>query len=189
MAKSVSERVALYRGRNKEKCLERTRDWRLRNKHKVRAYSSSYYAKNKESILKSQKDARLKNPEKFREKWKKIDAVRRATNHGRLNVRIGNLIRQSLRRKGGRPKNNTSWNKCVGYSLQEFTTHIERQFSKGMTWGNHGEWHIEHIRPLSLFNFSSVDEEGFKQAWALTNLRPLWKEENLNKKNKAVFLL
>ena len=58
-----------------------------------------------------------------------------------------------------------------------------------MTWENHGinGWHIDHIRPLSGFNMS--DPEQAAEAWALTNLRPLWAKDNVAKGRQRTHLL
>ena len=65
-------------------------------------------------------------------------------------------------------------------------SHIESQFKEGMSWKNHGihGWHIDHIRPISSFNFESCNDPEFKECWALENLQPLWAKENLSKSNK-----
>jgi 5-methylcytosine-specific restriction endonuclease McrA len=52
-----------------------------------------------------------------------------------------------------------------------------------MTMENYGEvWHIDHTKPISLFNLTKDDE--FYQCWNWKNLRPLLKEKNLKKHNK-----
>ena len=53
-----------------------------------------------------------------------------------------------------------------------------------MSWDNYGEWHIDHIIPVSSFSFDNVDSEDFKKCWSLTNLQPLWSYENIKKSNK-----
>ena len=68
-------------------------------------------------------------------------------------------------------------------------THLERQFLPGMTWGNRGEWHIDHIVPLASFTFTSPDDPEFRAAWALTNLRPLWAKDNIRKSAKRTHLI
>lgn len=55
-----------------------------------------------------------------------------------------------------------------------------------MSWENYGEWHIDHVTPLSWFQYKSVTDEGFSAAWALNNLQPLWAEDNLSKNNRYV---
>lgn len=81
----------------------------------------------------------------------------------------------------------------LGYSREELISHIERQFSKGMSWDNYGGrgqrhgWEIDHIRPCALFDLSNEDE--FRECWSLTNLRPLWSARNRSKGAKLELLL
>lgn len=65
----------------------------------------------------------------------------------------------------------------LGYSVKEFREHFENLFEDGMTWDNHGEWHIDHIRPFNTFKIGTSP----KIINALSNLRPLWKTENLTR--------
>ena len=52
------------------------------------------------------------------------------------------------------------------------------------SWENIGEWHIDHIRPIASFNFTTPTCEDFKKCWALNNLQPLWASENKSKGDK-----
>jgi hypothetical protein len=49
-----------------------------------------------------------------------------------------------------------------------------------MSWENHGEWHIDHIVPLS----SAITEEELRKLSHYTNLQPLWATDNLSKGSK-----
>lgn len=77
----------------------------------------------------------------------------------------------------------------LGFTRDELMANLERQFVKGMTWRNMGEWHIDHVVPKSSFEFTTAEDANFKRCWALTNLRPLWSEKNLSKGSKVEFLL
>lgn len=103
----------------------------------------------------------------------------------RLRVAISNGMRRSL--SGG--KAGRAWESLVGYTLHELKRHLERQFSKGMTWENVGAWHIDHIIPLASFVITDCCCPDFRAAWALTNLRPLWAKENISKRDKRLLLL
>jgi len=46
------------------------------------------------------------------------------------------------------------------------------------------KWHIDHIIPVSAFNFTKPEHIDFNKCWALSNLQPLWAEENLSKHKK-----
>jgi len=99
----------------------------------------------------------------------------------RLNHTIRNHIRDSLRKK----KEGKSWEKIVGYTLPQLMEHLESQFDKKMSWNNYGSyWHIDHIKPVSVFSFSSYKDREFQECWALTNLQPLERIENIRKGNK-----
>lgn len=68
---------------------------------------------------------------------------------------------------------------ALGYSKDEFVAHIESKFEDGMSWSNHGEWHIDHIRPISDFLASGIFDP--KVVNALDNLQPMWAKDNLSK--------
>jgi hypothetical protein len=70
----------------------------------------------------------------------------------------------------------------LGYSSKELKDHLQSQFSQGMTWENHGRggWHIDHIRQINTFPSNASPSE----VNALSNLRPLWEEDNLKRLKK-----
>ena len=72
------------------------------------------------------------------------------------------------------------------YTEEELVSHLETYFTEenGYSWGNMDEWHIDHIRPVSSFNFTTTDCEDFKKCWALSNLQPLWAADNISKGDK-----
>jgi len=81
-------------------------------------------------------------------------------------------------------KSGRHWESIVGYTLKEFKQDFESKFTSGMSWSNMSLWHIDHIIPKSLFQYEISEDREFKQCWALANLQPLWKSENLKKHNK-----
>ncbi|AUR82917.1 hypothetical protein NVP1030O_01 [Vibrio phage 1.030.O._10N.222.55.F9] len=81
---------------------------------------------------------------------------------------------------------NTNWKgsrkdceKMLGYTHVQFKAHIESQFKDGMSWENRSEWHVDHIKPISLFISEGVVDVSIINA--LSNLQPLWAHENLSK--------
>jgi hypothetical protein len=76
----------------------------------------------------------------------------------------------------------------IGCDRETFMSHIETQFTEGMTWENYGlkGWHVDHIIPLSSFDLTVEDE--VKKACYYTNLQPLWWQDNLEKGNKINIL-
>lgn len=74
---------------------------------------------------------------------------------------------------------------ALGYSVEEFVSHIEKQFTDGMSWENMSDWQIDHIVPISSAN-TEQDVIALNQ---LSNLRPMWAADNNRKKAKREVLL
>lgn len=83
-------------------------------------------------------------------------------------------------------KSVTDWCIILGYSVHELRENIEGKFTEGMSWDNHGEWHIDHIRPVSSFNIVDENDEELKKCWSLDNLQPLWATDNMVKGNRVM---
>ena len=67
----------------------------------------------------------------------------------------------------------------LGYSKEQLRDHLAEQFVEGMTWLNHGEWHIDHIKPIRAFLDEGITDS--KIINSLNNLQPLWAFDNLSK--------
>lgn len=72
--------------------------------------------------------------------------------------------------------------KLLGCEIETLREHLEKGFKSGMTWNNHGEWHIDHIKPCSSFDLTKLKEQ--QKCFHFTNLQPLWARENQIKGNK-----
>lgn len=154
--------------------------WKSRNPEK---------RKKIERIQREKQRARLNSDpnerRRVREYFRVYSLVKRRDARHRLDHRVSQMVRFGLKgRKSGR-----KWEHLVGYSLDDLVRHLERQFLPGMSWKNMGDWHIDHIVPVSHFDYRDHNDEGFRLCWAITNLRPLWKEENLKKGAKRLHLL
>ena len=79
---------------------------------------------------------------------------------------------------------NTKYLYILGYTKEELKNHLEKQFTKDMTWKafRNGKIHIDHIKPQSLFNLKDIND--IKECWSLNNLQPLWAKDNIAKSNK-----
>ena len=95
---------------------------------------------------------------------------------------IETRINIAIKNRGYKKSNYTL--KLLGCSINEVRQHLENQFQDGMTWKNYGKngWHVDHIKPLSLFDLTQEEEQ--KKAFHYTNLQPLWAKDNLSKGNK-----
>ena len=109
------------------------------------------------------------------------NAYRREWNsRNRVRLTMSSHMYYSLRKAKG----DCHWEDLVGYTISDLKKHLENQFKKGMSWDNYGDWEIDHVIPVSAFDFNSPDDPQFKLCWALDNLQPLWMHENRTKGNK-----
>jgi hypothetical protein len=185
--KSYLEINTKYRQKNKEKVQKLKKEWSKSESGKKS--KKKYYEKNslvlKEKVKKNreskieiykekEKERRLKSEykenqkflqKKHREKYPHIYAWR-------------SILTNSLKRLKTKKSGHTI--EVLGYSAEDLKSHLESLFNEGMTWDNYGEWHIDHIKPVSLFE----KDEDPKIVNALENLQPLWASENLSKSNK-----
>jgi hypothetical protein len=183
-----------YRESHREQAKERTRAWNKENPERKKLMLRDWYLRHQEEAKENQRLWRKKHTEEHKasvmiwrkehpEETKRYSMItqknRRSTIKGKLNDNIKQYINHSLRGA----KNGRHWEDLVGFSLEELKHHLEKQFQPEMNWGNYGKkgWHIDHIIPISAFNFSKPEHIDFKRAWALTNLQPLWAKDNLSK--------
>lgn len=170
--------VKEYYKKNKDVMLSRVKkhyhDNKEKNSEKFRLLSNEYYKKNKDKRLEYRKSYLKNNREKYNEyvKNKKLSSP---IYH--LSFVVRNRIRTFLKSKNI-TKNNSTFN-IVGCAPIFLKEHLEKQFTDGMSWENHGlyGWHIDHIIPLS----SAKTEEEIYELCHYTNLQPLWAEDNLKK--------
>jgi hypothetical protein len=160
------EYLKQWREENKEKRKEYQSLWRKKNSHKQKEYLSEWRKNNPNYSTEYYRDNK-DTQKKYRDKIKHIIVWR-----GILN---------SVLRRLGKEKNDETV-KLLGYSPVEFKTHIESLFIEGMSWENHGEWHVDHIKPVSSFNKTTHPSV----VNGLNNLQPLWALENLKKSNKCI---
>lgn len=96
-----------------------------------------------------------------------------------LDSRMTKNIRVSLKgNKAGR-----KWEDLVGYTVRDLKKHLEKRFKDGLTWEKFLKegYHIDHIKPKSLFKYENTEDKEFKECWSLENLQPLEAIENIKK--------
>ena len=181
---TILARVQKRRADNPERQAEIEKARYARHRDKRLSANRKYRAENRTQVDAKIKEWRAAHPEAVIQ-WRR-DADRRnsADPAYRLKKRIAAALRRSLRDKGGRPSL-----ELLGFTADELKAHIERQFLRGMSWENMGEWHIDHIVPLSSFDLESLESGDFKRAWSLPNLRPMWGTDNVRKHAKRMTLL
>ena len=131
--------------------------------------------------LKTDQNYKIERTESKREYNRKYKRHRTATDidfRNRCNIR--SLVKSAIKRKGY--KKNSKTFDILGCDYETFKAYFESLFKPGMTWENHGEWHIDHIYPVS----KAKDEQHLLQLNHYTNLQPLWADENWAKGTKII---
>lgn len=95
-----------------------------------------------------------------------------------IKIKIRWRIKTIFNKNGYTKKSKTS--EILGIDYLGFKEYIENQFKEGMSWSNHGLWHLDHKVPLSW----AKSEEEIIELNHYTNFQPLWANENLTKGNK-----
>jgi hypothetical protein len=100
------------------------------------------------------------------------------------NFRLSVILRSRLNKalKSQNAKKTCSAAKDCGCQISILKQKIEQLFKEGMTWDNQGEWHVDHIKPLSSFDLTNLEQQKLACHWS--NLQPLWAEDNLIKSDK-----
>jgi hypothetical protein len=138
-------------------------DWHKHNPEKNRAKTAKW---------------RASNPEGWEAIRVKASARRRSTPWGRINNNVWCGIHSALRATTNRTKPG-KYERALGYRFADLKAHLQANFLDGMSFENWGAvWEIDHIIPCSAFHFESLEDPRFRECWALSNLRPLWKPDN-----------
>jgi len=149
-----------------------------------RLSDKTYYRRNRESIIKKSAEYVENNLSAVRARQRKWYAERRKRDPVfamALNCR--SLVQHAFKSKGLTKDSKTMH--LLGCSWSELAVHFEKQFTKGMTWENKGEWHIDHITPIS----SAKTKQDIISLSHHTNLRPIWAHENISKSDRMEFLI
>lgn len=154
--------------KNRSDRMERNRDWYEQNKKRLREYYKQYRIDNAEKIKmwRKSESAMAAHRERQNKKYK--------TPHGKASMAARNMVYRIM--SGHRCGKASS---LLGYSTEELVKHLESQFDDGMSWNNYGEWHIDHIVPVSFLLSNGISDACLINC--LKNLRPLWAAENIAK--------
>ena len=200
----ISKKLYYQKVKNTESHKEKRRAWsRLYNKTPKRMeYNRLLKRKNYKKNTERQAIYWINNPESFkqRESWRKI-YMKNYRKQNRLkillqiktrrendpNFKMRNTLRSRiwtvLKRKNTTKLLSTLTLLGVD-NVETVIKHIEKQFKNGMTWNNHGEWHLDHIKPCASFDLTCPVQQ--LACFNYKNLQPLEAFENMSKGAKII---
>lgn len=173
------ERNQKFYYRDIEKTRALARESYARNVERNRKRALAYYEKHKDEKNAYSREYQ-KKPETVEARRARVSSKFKNDPAALLHRRIRSQVRYFLRRWVD-GKSATATVKLLPYSSEQLARHIEKQFLPGMGWDNTQLWHVDHIIPLASFSCSDNDLSGVLHAWEITNLRPLWAEDNRRK--------
>ena len=183
-----------YQKENKEKLKEQRKEYYKANKEYKKEYNKEYQKENKEKIKEYKKEYRAANKEKIKEYY--AANKERANKRCRWrykndeNFRLTRVLRSRFKfaLKSQNIKKNSHVLELTSCSMDFLKNYLSKKFKKGMTWGNQGQWHIDHRKPCASFDLVNKEEQ--RKCFHYTNLQPLWGKENMEKNatfNEATF--
>lgn len=155
-----------------KKASKAAKKWRDKNKEHYSEYQKQWYAENKDKFIEYKRKWREAN--KDRENKKKRNRY-----NSDINFKLVNILRSRLNAAIRNSQKVGSAVDDLGCSIEELIEYLESQFEPWMSWDNHGEWHIDHIKPLASFDLSNPEQ--LKKACHYTNLQPLKASDNMSK--------
>jgi len=166
--------------REKKRKETSTEDEIIAKKERQKVYSATYYEKNKEEIAAKAIEWRKENADIHRERSNAYSKRRRASDPAyRIKMNLSRRMGEAVKDQGSM-KSDTSIS-LFGCTADELKTHLESQFTEGMSWDNYGThgWHIDHIRPCASFDLTLDTEQ--KTCFNYSNVQPLWAKDNILK--------
>jgi hypothetical protein len=176
----VRTKDKVYYQENKEKICERSREWYQNNREYKQGQMKEYYTVNYTKIKETQAKWDERNRAKITEYMRNY-IQQRKMNDVHFSIRI------SLRSRFQRCIKHDEPFKYLGCDIDFFKSWIEYQFhlDPKLNWKNHGEyWHYDHIIPCAAFDLTQ--EEQIYECFHWSNLRPVYKQENLSKSGKVI---
>lgn len=151
--------------------------WDKENPH----HNATYYKENKKELNERSKERYSLKKTSIIKQQNEYCKQRRETDVG---FKISGYLRSRLTKAIKNNAKNGSAVKDLGCTIEQLKQHFELLFVSNMSWDNYGEWHIDHIKPLSSFDLTNPAE--LKKACHYTNLQPLWAKDNLKKGKREI---
>lgn len=193
--KSQKDYQSKYYQTNKEKKLQKNKQWYLNNKIDRNIQQQEYYYLNKDKIKiikqiynkQNYINISLRKKQYYLNNKSKILLYAKKYKKNKYNIDINYKLSERLRNRiYNIIKNNQKVGSAVrdlGCSIEDFKKRIEMLWLPNMSWQNYGQWHLDHIIPLSSFDLT--DRSQFLLACNFRNIQPLWAKDNLKKGKKT----
>lgn len=175
------------RGYCKVCCSNNNKENYIVNSEKIKKLSNEYYHNNKGRIKKDRKvyHKEYSSREEVKIRRRENERIRY---HNDIRFRVSSKFRRSILHSLKDHKEGKRWEILVGFTITDLVNHLTIMIDKvpNMNWQDFldGELQLDHIRPISSFNYTSYTDSDFKNCWKLTNLQLLLAKDNTRKLDK-----
>lgn len=171
--------VKLYTKTHYKKNSARIKERQKNHYHATIDKQKAYRKANFDRIKKHMNIYRKINADKLRKSANQYTTLRKKTDPlYKFSCNVRSLLKDSFKRnKTGIYKKRTKTEALLGCTIPEFRDHLAKQFTEGMTFENHGQWHVDHVIPLA----SAKSQSEIEKLCHYTNLQPLWAADNIRK--------
>jgi hypothetical protein len=161
--------------------------YKRKNYQKDKERQDIYWANNPDSL--DRRKIWIKNYNKTYKKQHKsiINLQKKIRSKNDYNFKMRNTLRSRIWTVLKRKKTTQLASTLTLLGVDNVATvinHIEKQFKNKMNWNNHGEWHIDHIKPCASFDLKCPVQQ--LACFNYNNLQPLWASENMSKGAKIL---
>lgn len=181
------EKIKEYRESTKNNINAGRRRWSSENRDKVKKYNKDNYSKNRDQKIEYANNYRFNNRDKINISRKENNYKQTIYQRERMKsdpvFKLSRVLRSrilsSIKAQNGTKAYGAI--ELLGCTIKEARDHLEKKFTKGMSWDNHSKtgWHIDHIIPCCSFDLTDPIQQ--KKCFNYTNLQPLWAFDNLSK--------
>lgn len=160
---------------NRERELSRMEKWNANNKDK----KDKYYRENRSLVIERAKKWQTENRERRNKRFRE----RYATDEDYKTADICRKVLYRTLKATSSTKDSTTYD-ILGYSNEQLKEHISSKFLNGMSWCNYGDWHIDHVYPVSRYVLDGIEDPAIINS--LDNLIPMWAAHNIEKRNRTL---
>jgi hypothetical protein len=161
---------------------ETNKRYYVKNKDNISQYFSKWRKDNREHLNEYHQKWRENNIDRHRKNKRDYERTRKTNDPlykliSNFRTAIYQVLKENNVEKNGR------YFEVLKYSPQQLIDHLESKFTGDMSWDNYGKWHVDHILPITSFEINEIGDDEFMKCWGLSNLQPLWGDENIRKSN------
>lgn len=157
------------------------KNYALNNKEKIRNNKKLYYENNKNEILIKQKEKNSKEENKIKINSKRKEKKQKDPLY-KLKCNLRSYISYKVK------KNKNGCFSFLNYRVIDLYNILLERFKCEKDIFDKcllsGEYHIDHIIPISMYKYNNKTDNEFLKCWNYRNFRLIKKDENLRKGNK-----